>query len=65
MKYADEDVYLHIDYSNMPGYWDAFVDSSGEKKKTLWQYPSQEFAAERSREAVLLVRQCSFGRKTG
>ncbi|KAF2723824.1 glycoside hydrolase family 18 protein [Polychaeton citri CBS 116435] len=33
MKRADDKVYLRIDYSNMPGYWDTIVNSPGEKRK--------------------------------
>ncbi|KAG9759588.1 glycoside hydrolase family 18 protein, partial [Aureobasidium melanogenum] len=33
MKRSDEKVYLRIDYSNMPGYWQVMVDSPGEKRK--------------------------------
>ncbi|KAF7870472.1 hypothetical protein EAF04_004216 [Stromatinia cepivora] len=27
------DIYIRVDYSNLPGYWNAVVDSAGEKKK--------------------------------
>jgi hypothetical protein len=33
MKRTDEKVYLRIDYSNQPGYWNTIVDSPGEKRK--------------------------------
>jgi hypothetical protein len=33
MKRSDEKVYLRIDYSNQPGYWNSIVDSPGEKRK--------------------------------
>ncbi|KAI7511872.1 glycoside hydrolase [Hortaea werneckii] len=33
MKRADDPIYLRIDYSNQPGYWDNIVDSPGEKRK--------------------------------
>lgn len=32
-KRAAGDVYLRIDYSNIPGYWSAMVDSAGERRK--------------------------------
>lgn len=61
MKRADEKVYLRIDYSNQPGYWEELVDSPGEKRKR--STPPHELSQRDLHKRFFSEDSASWGRK--